>query len=69
MLFTYRKQTSLLTAWTILVMAALSPSSADAAKEIILGNLQNRQHDIGGEVVALSERVLEVSEELREKDY
>lgn len=68
MLHTFRKQTTLLKAWAILAMAALSASTADATKEIILGNLQNRQHGIGGEVVALSERVLEVSEEFRNTD-
>ena len=61
MLLNFRRLSKFMTAWTIVLTTATLSFSASAAKEIVLGNLRNRDHGIGGEVVALSDRVLEVS--------
>lgn len=54
----YFRTTTKLMVWTVVAALAMS-ATADAA-EIVLGSLTDRQHGIGGEVVALSDRVLEI---------
>ncbi|CAB9531981.1 domon domain-containing protein (Partial), partial [Seminavis robusta] len=43
--------------WMALIASLLAPS---ASAELVLGTFTDRAHDITGEVVALSDRVLEV---------